>query len=611
MSYQSLGADRDLRRARGGPVPVWAADTHGVLDADLLGSLFTVSLAGLSTRQRHLLGSVGRTDSLGEAALEMGVTPPALRSRLGSIASRLGLAGVGALVALARRRQTLEASSEAVCGSDVLGRCTFASRRYAEILGYTVEELVGQDLHAVLHEPARAAGVAAPAGCVLRDVLDGRSPLRKDAELLMRRDGSAVWVGLSAEAIRVGDTIVGAVIEMVDHSAMDDLHAQVEQARTHVRLALEASDSVAFEVDLVSGRFTTTGAAGGSTSWSDLEALVVAEQRGRVSLGALRALPPGVLVEEDLRLSGPDGAVRRYRARMRLLSDGLGQPRSVVGVARDVTVAEEADTAAVADLRRWLAEQRLAVHYQPIVAMDGTPAGVEALLRVEHPAGGLVLPGQVIPAAEQAALTGEVAAAVLSDACRQVAAWNRARQTAGSNPLWVSVNVSASDLLDDRICALVAGALADSGLRPPCLVLELTESAPIADWPAAERVVRDLRDMGVGLAVDDFGTGYASLESLLRLAVTALKLDRSIVEGVGRSERADVLAASVIALADRLGIAAVAEGIETGLQASRLQALGWELAQGHLWSPARPGPELEPLLLGGVPLTAGESIGRR
>lgn len=573
-------------------------------DTTVLRPLFAASLAGLSAQQRHLLSAVGRADTLGEAAQQMGIAAASLRARLVSIASRLGLGGVGPLISLARQRETLESSSDAICGVDSSERCTFASRRFAEMFGYSAEELLGQDLHELLHRPDVGAGPGRLGGCIVAATMIGGKSSRAEAERMWRRDGSALWVGVSVEPVRIGDAVVGAAVAVEDRSAMDEMETRVERARAQISLALEASDSVAVEVELETGAFTFTGASVLTLTCEEMSAMVAEEHRHKIAPATLKALPPGQLIEEDVHLDGCGPTPRRWRARMRLVNDRYGRPHSIVGVARDITTAEHPDTAEVADLRRWLADRRLVVHYQPIVAMDGSPVGVEALARVDNPAGGLVPPSWLVPLAEESGLISEVTATVLSEACQQLAGWNRARQQRGLNPLWVSVNVSATELAGDRLCREVSAALGVSGLHPPHLMLELTETEPVGDWATAERIVRELRQMGVGFAVDDFGTGFAGLEPLSRLAASALKLDRRFVAELGQSERSDVIASAVAAMADRMGIAAVAEGVETGLQAARLQSMGWELAQGHLWSPAGPVEEIGPQLTSGRPFTA-------
>jgi EAL domain-containing protein (putative c-di-GMP-specific phosphodiesterase class I) len=157
----------------------------------------------------------------------------------------------------------------------------------------------------------------------------------------------------------------------------------------------------------------------------------------------------------------------------------------------------------------------------------------------------------------------------------------------------MSVNVSGRQLAHGAgLVESVKTSLAESGLDPTALVLEVTESALMDDAEAALRVLDELKALGVRIAIDDFGTGYSSLVYLKRFPVDLLKIDRSFVAGLGRDQDDTAIVRSVIDLADAFGIAAVAEGIETRGQLAVLQSLGCRYGQGYLWSPGRPAAEL-------------------
>jgi diguanylate cyclase (GGDEF)-like protein len=235
------------------------------------------------------------------------------------------------------------------------------------------------------------------------------------------------------------------------------------------------------------------------------------------------------------------------------------------------------------DLRTAIAEGQLHVHYQPVVELSGGAVnGVEALVRWMHPGRGVIQPSEFIGLAEESGLILPLGRLVLTEACRQVAAWNDAHR--GRTPLTVSVNLSAHQLIFPGLRDVVAQALADSALDPKLLCLEITETVLMEDGGSSRTTLDTLKALGVQLAVDDFGTGYSSLLYLRRFPVDILKVDRSFVSGLGQTPADTAIVAGVVGLAHALGLVAVAEGVETPEQADHLAGLGCNLAQGYLWS---------------------------
>ena len=226
----------------------------------------------------------------------------------------------------------------------------------------------------------------------------------------------------------------------------------------------------------------------------------------------------------------------------------------------------------------------LAVHYQPQVDLDtGRLVGVEALVRWSEAS-----PGEFIPVAEETGLIGPLGAWVLRTATRDLAAWH----AQGLTQLTVTVNVSTRQLDDPDFPLVVATALADAGLAPESVCLELTESALMGAAAAALECLRAMKDLGVYVAIDDFGTGHSSLARLRSLPVEVLKVDRSFVDGLGTEPEDSAVVAAILSLAHALGLHVIAEGVETPLQAHQLLALGCSVAQGFLWSPAVPAAEI-------------------
>jgi diguanylate cyclase (GGDEF)-like protein/PAS domain S-box-containing protein len=233
------------------------------------------------------------------------------------------------------------------------------------------------------------------------------------------------------------------------------------------------------------------------------------------------------------------------------------------------------------DLQRAIESDQLEVHYQPVVRLEqGEIYGVEALLRWRHPTRGLIQPDQFIPLAEETGLIIPIGRWVLQKACAKGAAlWEQFPRQRG---LTISVNLSVRQLQSETIVSDVKGALASSTLPPEALVLEITESVMLADAELAVQRLKDLKALGVRLAMDDFGTGYSSLSYLGSFPVDILKMDRSFLA----SRENDALAAAIIALGENLTLEVVAEGIEHPEQAASLQDLGCNLGQGFLF--ARP-----------------------
>ncbi|WP_327236509.1 EAL domain-containing protein [Streptomyces sp. NBC_01317] len=231
------------------------------------------------------------------------------------------------------------------------------------------------------------------------------------------------------------------------------------------------------------------------------------------------------------------------------------------------------------------------LEYQPLVGMaDGTVRGVEALVRWEHPQFGTLAPNRFIGIAEEDGSIVQLGRWVLRTACRQARQWQKDHP--GARPLFVSVNVAVRQVWDSDLVADVAGILAETGLAPYLLQLELTESAVMGSAGRPLQALQALSDMGVRIAIDDFGTGYSNLAYLSRLPVSVLKLDGSFVrgfrydEGVHPSPADEVIVETLVHLAHRLGLTVTAECVETEGQAERLGRIGCDTGQGWLYSRA-------------------------
>jgi diguanylate cyclase (GGDEF)-like protein len=238
-------------------------------------------------------------------------------------------------------------------------------------------------------------------------------------------------------------------------------------------------------------------------------------------------------------------------------------------------------------LRRALERDELRAHYQPVVDLStGEAVGMEALVRWEHPERGLLGPDQFIPLAEDTGLILPLGAWMLDTALGQLQRWRRDMPEA--RDLWMAVNLSPRQLTDPDLIHKVARALAETGVPAGSLHLEITETAVMSSVDASTTTLDALRQLGVHLIIDDFGTGYSSLARLKKLPVTALKVDRTFVDGLGRDSSDLSIVDAIINMADSLALGVIAEGVETAEQLEILQSLGARMGQGYLWSRALP-----------------------
>ncbi|MBV9292445.1 MAG: EAL domain-containing protein [Frankiales bacterium] len=222
------------------------------------------------------------------------------------------------------------------------------------------------------------------------------------------------------------------------------------------------------------------------------------------------------------------------------------------------------------------------LRYQPIVDLNtGATVGCEALLRWLHPTAGELTAGEFIEIAETSGLVNDLTPMLLMNA--GVAVRRLSQTRAGA---YVSVNLSPRQLGDPRLLDHVDRGIAQAGIEPKQLMVEITETAVLLDVPGAVAVLRALRERGVRVALDDFGTGFSSLLRLRELPVDCLKVDRAFVSGVARSRDDLAIVASVVNMASTLGLDCIAEGVESEDQAEQLRRLGCAAAQGYLWSPA-------------------------
>ena len=534
-------------------------------------------------------------------------------------------------------------SGEVITVVDEEGRHAFVGGSAHELLGWTPDEWTMERWHASIHERDRGRTLGAMDGVL-------RTPGRKQEihYRLRRQDGTLLHVETIATNLVDDPDIAGCVLytrditRQVVQDALTGLPNRVlfeERARSSFEQSRKNRRALFGMVLLRVDRYEMVSAGLGPGPADQLlirfgerigESLREGDLLARYSTDIFAVLLPD--------LANPDAATnlaRRVRQSLDRPFNLYGQDvhtgvaigmalsdvtRSSVDVmlrdaekslsreaARRRSTASVADTQMLeemtsrldleSDLRKAVRNGELQVHYQPIVSMrSGSLAGFEALVRWDHPKHGAISPGRFIPLAEETELISLVGEYVLDVACSQLSTWQRTHETA--HDLFMSVNVSAREF-QGNLVDRVLGALQDHSLAPAHLKLEVTETALIAHPDDAERTLSVLADLGVLLAIDDFGVGYASLGSLNRFPFGTLKIDRSFVSGptgMEESGRSMALVRTIIQMARALGLQVVAEGIETRRQGELLQSMRCAFGQGWFFSRAVPAAEAELLV---------------
>lgn len=531
-----------------------------------------------------------------------------------------------------------QAATYAFITTDDKGKITFANEAAAILFGYSLDELMGSNIDLIVPERFRASHETGLARMVRNEPsrLVGRTvevmARRRDASefpaeftLSMWRDPSGLSFGAILRDISEWRARDEHLVKLAHHDVLTGLpnRASFEEA---LGARLVAEDAIGILMLDLDGFKEVNDSWGHSTGDAVLQTLAV---RLPTWLG-----PDAILA----RFGGDEFAVMLPGAcdptilatSATSLLDALSMPLRVgchtfhlgisiggaIGPAQGLSAEELIGNA---DLAMFRAKQegkrrfrsfepamrsalltRLAMraelheaarggefvlHYQPQVALDTKCiVGAEALLRWQHPRHGLLLPGAFLPHLEDHPLALDVGRWVIEEACRQAAAW----RDLGYPPMRIGVNLFAAQVRSGTLASDVAAALRRHRLLPTALELEITETIVLSVDEADIDQFRDLHRQGIGIAFDDFGTGYASLSSLKRFPLTRLKIDRSFVRDLIFERHDAAVVRAIVQIGNDIGLDIIAEGIETGDQEAQLLHMGCRLGQGYLYGKALP-----------------------
>jgi diguanylate cyclase (GGDEF)-like protein/PAS domain S-box-containing protein len=548
----------------------------------------------------------------------------------------------------------LNAAGEALFGIDGDGRITFANPAMSRLTGWSVGEMQGAHHHFLLGHASSEGRPYHFAACPVCSDIVASNGQRRDDQQFARRDGMRFPVEYSSHPVSASSRADGLVAvvnfeDVTDRRAFEEelAHRALHDSLTglpnrtlfvdHVLLGLAEMERSSTSLAVIFcdlDRFKRINDSLGHEAGDRLLCQVAERLMAAARAGDTVARFGGDEFVICCRAVGTTADAERIARR---LADLLQEPFDLrvttlhvtgsfgvavtsnphVGAAEMIRRADQAMYAAKKigggvriyenkmaahlhgqllleeRLRGALAHDELEVYYQRTIELaSNRVVGVEALLRWNHPAEGVLGPAALIRVAETSGLIVPIGTWVLEQACRQVAAWNAGRTT----PLTVGVNVSGQQLQQPEFAERVARVLTETRCDPAWLMLEITESMFIAAMDVATPTLERLRAMGVQVALDDFGTGYSSLTYLRVLPVDVLKIDRSFVTGVGDHQDQFSLLSAVVNMARSLSMRTIAEGVEIEEERAALSSIGCDDVQGYLYGRPQPASVIGPLL---------------
>ncbi|PKN11849.1 MAG: hypothetical protein CVU69_10245 [Deltaproteobacteria bacterium HGW-Deltaproteobacteria-4] len=563
---------------------------------------------------------------------------------------------------LQQEKQQLQTITDTIADGlyvmDVHGKINRVNPAFSELLGYRAEEVVGQVGHQRFHVHGDGIPRQHPAECPVFSAIE-RGQGYVGEELFRRKDGGLLTVEISCQLMRAEGVTIGAVAAFRDISerkANDERIRYLAQYDTLTNLPnrtllldrLQQAIAVAqreeeyfailfLDVDNFKNINDSLGHLVGDQLLQQMAARLIDCVRGSDTVSRQGGDEFIIIVRQIRESADPVQISRKIFAAMALPFSIEGQELRVtasIGIALypedgldSATLIKNADAAMyhakklgrnnyqffTADLnasahQRLVLENRLRcalenreffLHYQPLVDLEsGRIFGAEALLRWLHPELGLVPPEEFIPVAEECGLILPLGEWVIREACRQNKAW----QDAGLPPVQVAVNLSPLQFRQQNLEAIITQALEESGLAATYLEIEITENLLMSSEDQTVPLLRRFKEMGLRISIDDFGIGYSSLSYLKHFPVDKLKIDRSFVRDVSSDPDDAAIASAIIAMAHRLRLKVLAEGVETIDQRNFLLREGCNEAQGFHYSRPLPAAEMAVLLRSGLPL---------
>jgi diguanylate cyclase (GGDEF)-like protein/PAS domain S-box-containing protein len=568
-----------------------------------------------------------------------GAPVPHISSVTEQTATRIAADTAAAMMQVGTAQQILTVADVAVIATNAEGVIVEASPQAAEMFGYAQGEMTGMPVQLLLPPHLRTAHAAHMTGFLAGEARSRRMRERGDV-IGYRKDGSFFAIEASIAKVQTGtDWLLVATLQDVTerkrveealvwkatHDALTGLPNRAlirERLANALQRSRRQSESVGLlfiDLDGFKAVNDSHGHEQGDALLKQVAERMANEVRPGDTVGRLAGDEFIVLCEQIEEAVALSTLAER-------INDALRQPVMLpngreVAVAASIGVAvghgsthgpddllRNADTAMYAvkgrgrdgwqffsenleaearqrvviinGLRKALENNEFSIRLQPIVAIDGRRVvGAETLLRWHAPHGD-ISPAVFIPVAESTGTIVAIGAWVFREACRVAAGW---RAQFGNDAPYLSFNVSTRQLDTEDLVETFSAILADTGANPADLVIEVTETALMANVEASLHTLRRLADLGMRVAVDDFGTGYSSFSQLLRLPVSVLKIDRAFVDGIDTRDEIRIVASAIVRLAHTLGHKVVAEGIETEAQLTELQAIGCDSGQGYLF----------------------------
>ncbi|MDA8230858.1 MAG: EAL domain-containing protein [Magnetospirillum sp.] len=544
-----------------------------------------------------------------------------------------------------RIRAIMDTVLDAIITIDEDGTILNANLSVERIFGYPLSDVIGTGISVLMPDPAGAGEASHPQGCFHRFLRDGD---RSGGEVMARRgDGSEFPVHLSVAELALGASrlftgtirdlseskaLAQRVAYLANHDPLTDLPNRALLAdrlsQTLVQARGRGHHVAVLTVDL--DGFTTINDSLGHEAGNQLLCETARRLTHAVSAVGTAARLGGDEFAAVLPQLADLGAVARA---VDAIQEVLAKPYHIesteLSVMADIGISvfprdgdeahellrkaemalhtvkrqpggrlgffEAAMSFAVSErltlersLQEALKSERFELFYQPQVRLaDNYLIGAEALIRWRHPELGIIAPDRFIPLAEETGLIVPIGAWVLRTACAQLKVW----ADSGLPPLRLGVNISGRQFREPNLAGQVAEAIAEAGIDPGMLDLELTESILMMDGEGALQLLRDLADLGVTLSIDDFGTGYSSLAYLKRFPVHTVKIDRTFIRDLDHDQDGRVIANAIISLAHSLSLKTIAEGVETEAQAKLLARQGCDEIQGYLVGRPMPASE--------------------